>query len=83
MPLGGRRQSDAWSMRQRRALAAGLRTKITNHPFRATGTTEYLLAGGKVEIAWRMANHESSRTTGLYDRRPALIALDEIERIRI
>lgn len=76
-------QSDAWNMLQRRALAAGLRTKITNHTFRATGITEYLLAGGKVEIAQQMANHESSRTTGLYDRRPDLIALDEIERIRI
>ncbi len=76
-------QSDAWNMLQRRALAAGLRTKITNHTFRATGITEYLLAGGKVEIAQRMANHESSRTTGLYDRRPDLIALDEIERIRL
>ena len=76
-------QSDAWNMLQRRAVAAGLQTKITNHTFRATGITEYLLAGGKVEIAQRMANHESSRTTGLYDRRPDLIALDEIERIRI
>lgn len=76
-------QSDAWNMLQRRAVAAGLQTKITNHTFRATGITEYLLAGGKVEIAQRMANHESARTTGLYDRRPDLIALDEIERIRI
>lgn len=76
-------QSDAWNMLQRRALATGLRTKITNHTFRATGITEYLLAGGKVEIAQRMANHESSRTTGLYDRRPDAVALDEIERIRI
>jgi integrase len=76
-------QSDAWNMLQRRALAACLRTKITNHTFRATGITEYLLAGGKVEIAQRMANHESSRTTGLYDRRPDVVALDEIERIRI
>jgi len=76
-------QSDAWNMLQRRALAAGLQTRITNHTFRATGITEYLRAGGKVEIAQRMANHESSRTTGLYDRRPDAVALDEIERIRI
>ncbi|WP_273453393.1 tyrosine-type recombinase/integrase [Nevskia ramosa] len=76
-------QSDAWNMLQRRALAAELRTRVTNHTFRATGITEYLLAGGKVEIAQRMANHESSRTTGLYDRRPDIVALDEIERIRI
>lgn len=76
-------QSDAWNMLQRRAEAAGLQTRITNHTFRATGITEYLLAGGKVEVAQQMANHESSRTTGLYDRRSDLVAIDEIERIRI
>jgi site-specific recombinase XerD len=76
-------QSDAWNMLQRRALAIELSTRITNHTFRATGITEYLAAGGSIEVAQKMANHESSRTTGLYDRRPDLIALDEIERIRI
>lgn len=76
-------QSDAWNMVQRRAAAARLRTRITNHTFRATGITEYLAAGGKLEVAQQMANHESARTTGLYDRRPDLVALDEIERIRI
>lgn len=76
-------QSDAWNMLQRRALAAGLKTKITNHTFRATGITEYLTAGGAIEVAQRMANHESSRTTGLYDRRADQVSLDEIERIRI
>lgn len=76
-------QSDAWNRLQHRAVAACLRTKITNHTFWATGITEYLLAGGKVQIAQQMANHESSRTTGLNDRHPDLIALDEIERIRI
>lgn len=76
-------QSDAWNMLQRRAKAAGLQTRITNHTFRATGITEYLSAGGKIEVAQQMANHESARTTGLYDRRPDLVALDEIERIRI
>jgi hypothetical protein len=30
-----------------------------------------------------MANHESSRTTGLYDRRDDQVSLDEIERIVI
>ena len=38
-------------MIQRRALAAGIRTKIGNHTFRATGITEYLRNGGKLEIA--------------------------------
>lgn len=76
-------QSDAWAMLQRRAVHAGLQTRITNHTFRATGITEYLKAGGTIEVAQRMANHESARTTGLYDRRPDTVTLDEIERIRI
>lgn len=76
-------QSDAWKMLQRRAAAAGIRTKLTNHSFRATGITLYLENGGKLEAAQQMANHESARTTGLYDRRNDLVALDEIERIRI
>lgn len=39
-------------MIQRRALAAGLRTKISAHSFRATGITTYLQNGGKLEVAW-------------------------------
>jgi site-specific recombinase XerD len=74
-------QSDAWRMIRRRARAAGIGTKIGNHSFRATGITEYLKNGGKLEIAQQMANHESSRTTGLYDRRDDQVSLDEIERI--
>jgi len=76
-------QSDAWRMIRRRAAAAGISTKIGNHSFRATGITEYLKNGGKLEIAQQMANHESSRTTGLYDRRDDQVSLDEIERIVI
>ena len=68
-------------MIQRRAQAAGLPTKISAHSFRATGITTYLQNGGKLEIAQRMAGHESSRTTGLYDRRSDEVALDEVERI--
>jgi integrase len=58
-------------------LAAGLRTKVSPHSFRATGITTYLQNGGKLEIAQRMAGHESSRTT----RRDDAVALDEVERI--
>ena len=76
-------QADAYRMIQRRALAAGIRTKIGNHTFRATGITEYLRNGGKLEIAQQMANHESARTTGLYDRRDDQVNLDEVERILI
>ena len=76
-------QTDAYRMVRRRAMAIGIRTKIGNHSFRATGITEYLRNGGKLEIAQQMANHESARTTGLYDRRTDQISLDEVERIVI
>ena len=76
-------QADVYRMIRRRAEAAGIDTAIGCHSFRATGITEYLLNGGKLEIAQQMANHESSRTTGLYDRRGDQIKLDEVERIGI
>jgi integrase len=68
-------------MIQRRAKDAGIRTKISCHSFRATGITTYLQNGGKLEVAQQMAGHESARTTGLYDRRDDIVALDEVERI--
>lgn len=76
-------QADAWRMIRRRTAASGVMTKIGNHSFRATGITEYLRNGGKLEIAQQMANHESARTTGLYDRRNDGVSLDEVERIVI
>lgn len=76
-------QSDAYRMITRRAREAGIVTKVGNHSFRATGITEYLRNGGRREIAQQMANHESARTTGLYDRRDDEVPLDEIERIVI
>ena len=69
-----------------RGAAAGPGSPIVNsgcHTFRATGITEYLRNGGKLEIAQQMANHESARTTGLYDRRNDHVSLDEVERILI
>ena len=53
----------------RRAAAAGIATKLGNHSFRATGITAYLKNGGTLEKAAAMANHASTRTTQLYDRR--------------
>ena len=76
-------QADAYRMIRRRAADVGIRTKIGNHSFRATGITEYLRNGGKLEVAQQMANHESARTTGLYDRRTDQVSLDEVERIVI
>jgi integrase len=67
----------------RRAKAAGIETRIGNHTFRATGITAYLKNSGKLEVAQQIANHESPRTTKLYDRRNDEISLDEIERIAI
>ena len=72
---------DAFRMVKRRARAAGILSPIGCHTFRATGITQYLLNGGKLEHAQHMAAHESSRTTGLYDRRKDEITLDEVERI--
>lgn len=76
-------QADVYRMVSRRAEAVEVRTQICCHSFRATGITEYLRNGGKLEVAQQMANHESARTTGLYDRRNDQISLDEVERILI
>ncbi|WP_434717223.1 tyrosine-type recombinase/integrase (plasmid) [Paraburkholderia sp. A2RO-4L] len=76
-------QANAYAMVRRRALAAGIGTKIGNHTFRATGITAYLKNGGTLENAAAMANHASTRTTQLYDRRRDDISLDEVERIRV
>ena len=68
---------------ERRRMAAGIETKIGNHSFRATGITAYLRNGGTLEKAAAMANHASTRTTQLYDRRRDEISLDEVERVVI
>ena len=65
----------------RRATAAEIVTKAGNHTFRATGITAYLKNGGTLEKAAAMANHASTRTTQLYDRRHDEMSLDEVERI--
>lgn len=77
-------QTYAWQMVQRRVAAAGLSLSgICNHSFRGTGITTYLKNGGTLEKAQQMANHESPRTTKLYDRTDDEISLDEVERIII
>ena len=54
-----------------------------HHSFRATGITAYLKNGGTLEKAAQMANHASTRTTQLYDRRRDEVNLDEVERVVI
>lgn len=76
-------QKDVHRMIRKRAADAAIKTQIGCHTFRATGITAYLKNGGKLEIAQQMANHESPRTTRLYDRRDDEISLDEVERIGI
>jgi len=76
-------QASAFQMVRRRAAAAGIATAIGNHSFRATGITAYLKNGGTLERAATMANHASTRTTQLYDRRSDDVTLDEVERVLI
>jgi len=76
-------QANAYAMIRRRAAAAGIETKLGNHSFRATGITAYLKNGGTLEKAAAMANHASTRTTQLYNRRRDEVSLDEVERIVI
>jgi integrase/recombinase XerD len=54
-----------------------------NHTFRATGITACLENGGSIEHAQQIANHESPKTTKLYDHTSDQITLDEVERILI
>ena len=76
-------QANAFQMVRRRAVAANIQTAIGNHALRATGITAYLKNGGTLERAATMANHASTRTTQLYDRRHDDVTLDEIERVLI
>ena len=74
-------QPDVWRMVRRRAGDAGLFTPISCHTFRATGITNYLRHGGTLEKAQRMANHESARTTGLYDHSGDELTAEEIQKV--
>jgi len=76
-------RTDVWYMVRRRAGDAHLETAIGCHTFRATGITDYLTNGGKLEVAQRMAGHSNAKTTGLYDRRSDDISVSEVERVGI
>ncbi|MGH7100783.1 MAG: tyrosine-type recombinase/integrase, partial [Acetobacteraceae bacterium] len=81
LSAGRMSRQDARRMIVRRAIRAGIVTKLGCHTFRATGITVYLLNGGLLEYAQQMAAHESARTTKLYDRRNDQVTLDQVERI--
>lgn len=78
----GLARSEIFAIVRRRAAAVGLPQEIGCHSFRGTGITNYLSNGGTIETAAKLAGHSSTRTTQLYDRRHAEVALSEIERIR-
>ena len=59
-------QANAYAKIQRWAQAAGIKTRIGNNTFRATGMTTYLKNSGTLEKAVMIANHASTRTTQLY-----------------
>ena len=79
----GMSRLSAFKMIKRRVRKAELPAEICAHSFRGTGITEYLRNGGDLEVAARIAGHESTRTTQLYNRLREEISLDEIERIHI
>jgi type I restriction enzyme M protein len=60
-------------------VVRSLLEKISGRPFYNLSKLDL----PKLEIAQQMANHESARTTGLYDRRGDQVKLDEVERIAI
>jgi integrase/recombinase XerD len=80
---GAMSRTDVWYMVRRRADDAGIETAIGCHTSRATGLTDYLTNGGRIEVAQRMAGHSNAKTTGLYDRRNDDISVGEVERIGI
>jgi site-specific recombinase XerD len=80
---GAMSRTDVWYMVRRRASDAGIETAIGCHTFRATGITDYLTNGGRIEVAQRMAGHSNAKTTGLYDRRNDDVSVGEVERIGI
>jgi integrase len=53
------------------AKDAGIPTAIGCHTFRATGLTDYLSNGSRIELAQRMAGHSNAKTT----KRPASLTV--------
>jgi integrase/recombinase XerD len=80
---GAMSRTDVWYMVRRHASGAEIETAMGCHTFRATGITDYLTNGGRIEVAQRMAGHSNAKTTGLYDRRNDDISVGEVGRIGI
>ena len=76
-------RATALRMIKRRVRQARLPAEICAHSFRGTGIMEYLRNGGDLEVAVRIAGHESTCITQLYNWVQDEISLDGIERIHI
>jgi hypothetical protein len=44
------------------------RSAIGCHAFRPAGVAVYVMNGGRIEVAQRMAGYSNAKTTGLCDR---------------
>lgn len=71
-----------FEMVRRRARQAGITKDISCHSFRATGITEFLKAGGRLDRAQRRAHHADSRTTKVYDHSDEDVSLEDIELVQ-
>ena len=81
LQLGGVPGVGVCKMIKRRTRKAGLPTEPCAHSLRGTGITVSLPNGGNLEVATRIAAHESTRTTQLYNRLRKENSLDEIKQI--
>jgi site-specific recombinase XerD len=74
-------RTSVWKLVQARAHASGHKKRVCCHSFRATGITEYMNAGGSLDIAQRIAGHSQLSTTKIYDRSRDRLTIEEIERV--
>jgi integrase/recombinase XerD len=74
-------RTSIWKLVRARVRASGLDKRVCCHSFRATGITEYMNAGGALDIAQRIAGHSELSTTKIYDRSQDRVTIAEIERV--
>jgi site-specific recombinase XerD len=70
-------------MIQDKKVACGIKKRAGCHSFRATGITEYMNAGGSLDIAQLIAGHSQLSTTKIYDRSKDRITIEEVERVKL
>jgi integrase/recombinase XerD len=74
-------RTSVWKLVQTRARSSGLEKRVCCHSFCATGITEYMNAGGSLDIAQRMAGHSQLSTTKIYDRSRDRLTMAEVEKV--